>query len=403
MVGASEAGGVSRTDGQPSIGLAIAKTEQAATVEVAHAVQNRLDELLADLPPGLEIVPILDQSTFIDQSIDGLVREGLLGALFAVLVIFLFLAHVPTTVVAALSIPLSVLVALGALKVGDLTLNIITLGALAVAVGRVVDDSIVVLENIYRHVRIGGEPPAQAVITATREVASAITSSTLTTVAVFLPLGLVGGITGQLFLPFAITVTVALLASLVVALTVTPVLGRYLVGRATPGVHRDGWLQRTYDRTLRWSLGHRPAVLGLAVASFVGAAVLVPSIPTAFLPAQADKFVLVNVAPDPGLSQERLLDATERIEEGLAADPEVTHYQTTLGSGERPPDASSGDRRPRPGRRHDLRPARRRRRPDGDLEPPRVGARRDVAGRSGDRREPPGIAHQPCSTHGQRG
>ncbi len=332
-VATSGSGGVSRTDGEPSIGLAIAKTEQAATVEVAHAVQARLDELLADLPAGLEVVPILDQSTFIDKSIDGLVREGLLGALFAVLVIFLFLAHVPTTLVAALSIPLSVLVALGALKVGDLTLNIITLGALAVAVGRVVDDSIVVLENIYRHVRIGGEPPAQAVITATREVASAITSSTLTTVAVFLPLGLVGGITGQLFLPFAITVTVALLASLIVAVTITPVLGRYLVGRAKPGEHRDGRLQRTYGRILRWSLGHRPAVLALAVASFVGAGVLVPAIPTAFLPAQADKFVLVNVAPDPGLSQERLLDATELIEEGLAADPEVTHYQTTLGAG----------------------------------------------------------------------
>lgn len=332
-VGVSEAGGVSRTDGEPSIGIAIAKTEQAATVEVAHGVQDRLDELLDDLPAGLQVVPILDQSTFIDKSIEGLVREGLLGALFAVLVIFLFLTHVPTTLVAALSIPLSLLIALGALKVGDLTLNIITLGALVVAVGRVVDDSIVVLENIYRHVRIGGEPPAQAVVTATREVASAITSSTVTTVAVFVPLGLVGGITGQLFLPFAITVSVALLASLVVAVTITPVLARYLVGRAAPGEHREGRLQRVYDRTLRWSLGHRPAVLALALGSFVAAVALVPSIPTAFLPAQADKFVLVNVAPDPGLSRDRLLEATERIEDGLAADSEVTHYQTTLGSG----------------------------------------------------------------------
>jgi len=325
-------GGLSRTNGEPSIGLSVSKTEEAATVEVAHAVEERLDELLDELPEGLEVVTILDQSIFIDQSIEGLVREGVLGAVFAVLVILAFLRHLPTTLVAAVSIPLSVLIALGALKVGDLTLNIITLGALAVAVGRVVDDSIVVLENIYRHVKIGGEPPRQAVITATGEVASAITSSTITTVAVFVPLGLVGGLVGQLFLPFAITVTVALLASLLVALTVIPVLGGALVGRASPGEHPDGPLQRGYVATLRWALASRVLVLGLAAASLAGAGLLVPAIPTAFLPAQSDKFVVVNVRPDPGLTREALVDALADVEAGLDDDDEVTDYQSTLGA-----------------------------------------------------------------------
>ena len=325
-------GGLSRTNGEPSIGLSISKTEAAATVEVAEAVEARLTELLDDLPDGLEVVTILDQSVFINQSIEGLVREGVLGAIFAVLVILAFLRHLPTTLVAAVSIPLSVLIALGALKIGDLTLNIITLGALAVAVGRVVDDSIVVLENIYRHVKIGGEPPRQAVITATGEVASAITSSTITTVAVFVPLGLVGGLVGQLFLPFAITVSVALLASLLVALTVIPVLGRALVGRATPGAHPDGPLQRGYVAILRWALRNRLLVLALAAVSLVGAVLLVPAIPTAFLPAQSDKFVIVNVQPEPGLAREAVVDAVAALEDGLNGDDEVTDYQATLGS-----------------------------------------------------------------------
>ena len=138
------------------------------------------------------------------------------------LVIFLFLLNIRSTVVAAVSIPLSLLAAIIAMSVSGITINIMTLGGLAVAVGRVVDDSIVVLENIYRH-RSQGEPIGDAVLNGTREVASAITSSTLTTIAVFLPLGVVGGLISQFFLPFALTVTYALLASLIVALTVVPV------------------------------------------------------------------------------------------------------------------------------------------------------------------------------------
>ena len=164
-----------------------------------------------------------DLSDFITESTNGLLREGGLGALFAILTIFLFLFSVRSTLVAAISIPLSILTALVVMQLTGISLNIMTLGGLAVAVGRVVDDAIVVLENIYRH-RALGENRMQASLNGPKEVAGAITASTLTTVAVFLPLGFVGGLVSQFFLPFALTVTFALLASLICALTVVPVL-----------------------------------------------------------------------------------------------------------------------------------------------------------------------------------
>ena len=181
---------------------------------------------------------------FIKESADGLVREGGLGAIFAILTIFLFLFSIRATVVAAISIPLSILTALVIMQLTGVTINIMTLGGLAVAVGRVVDDAIVVLENIYRH-RSLGEDRLTASINGPREVAGAITASTLTTVAVFLPLGFVGGLVSQFFLPFALTVTFALLASLLCALTVVPVLAYFLIRTVDPNVDESGEPKRS--------------------------------------------------------------------------------------------------------------------------------------------------------------
>ena len=204
--------------------------------------------------------------SFILESSEGLLREGGLGAVFAVLTIFLFLFSLRSTFVAAVSIPLSILTALVVMQVAGITLNILTLGGLAVAVGRVVDDAIVVLENIYRH-RALGEDRLTAVINGPREVAGAITASTLTTVAVFLPLGFVGGFVSQFFLPFALTVTFALLASLIVALTVVPVLAYLLIGRVKLNVDETGepknsfWV-RIYDPAIRFVLRNRWTKVG---------------------------------------------------------------------------------------------------------------------------------------------
>ena len=169
---------------------------------VAEAVQEKLDEIAARNADTITVTTVSDLSDFIEESTEGLLREGGLGAVFAILTIFLFLWSVRSTLVAAISIPLSILTALVVMQIAGISLNIMTLGGLAVAVGRVVDDAIVVLENIYRH-RALGEDRLTASINGPREVAGAITAATVTTVGVFLPLGFVGGIVSQLFLPFA--------------------------------------------------------------------------------------------------------------------------------------------------------------------------------------------------------
>ncbi len=220
---------ISRVNGKPSLTLMVTKTVDGNTVTVAQGVRALLPDLARGLGDNAAFATVFDQSPFIEQSIHDLTVEGGMGLAMAIFVILLFLGSLRPTLITALSIPLSLFIALVGLWVGGFTLNILTLGALTVAIGRVVDDSIVVIENIKRHNSLGHTGP-DAIVAAVKEVAGAITSSTLTTVAVFLPIGLVGGQAGEMFRPFAVTVTVALLASLLVALTVVPVLASWFMG-----------------------------------------------------------------------------------------------------------------------------------------------------------------------------
>ena len=326
--------GVSRTDGQPSVALSVVKSSDANTVDVTRAVEARMAELSDRL--DLDVVYAYRSADFIEQSIEGLVREGGLGAAFAVFIIFLFLLNVRSTLVAAMSIPLSVMAGLLLMLVGGVSLNIMTLGGLAVAVGRVVDDAIVVLENIFRHHRANREPIGQAVIEGTREVSTAITSSTITTVAVFLPIGFVGGLVTQFFLPFSLTVTFALLASLAVALTVVPVLAYFLVprvrhapGAGEPGA-KDTVVQRLYTPLLRTALRFRWLTLAAAAGVFAISMALVPLIPTAFLNAGSDKILSVTVAPPPGTTAAATLERAIEAERLIDADPAVISYHTSV-------------------------------------------------------------------------
>lgn len=329
--------GYARTNGAPALSLSVSKTSNANTVTVAEQVTATLDELDREFGDDVSITIVSDLSTFIKESRDGLVKEGGLGALFAVLTIFLFLFNLRSTIVAAVSIPLSILAALVIMQATGVTLNIMTLGGLAVAVGRVVDDAIVVLENIYRH-RALGESKLTAVIAGPREVASAITSATVTTVGVFLPLGFVGGLVSQFFLPFALTVTFALLASLICALTVVPVLAYLLIDKVKLNVDKDGeprnslWI-RAYTPTIRFALrsrGTKFGVIGLASAMFIGTSVLLPLLPTAFINAGSEKILSVTVAPPSGTSSAAVLERTRRAEEILAADRHVKLVQTSI-------------------------------------------------------------------------
>jgi HAE1 family hydrophobic/amphiphilic exporter-1 len=219
---------ISRTNGLDSLGIQVTKTQEGNTVAISNGVEAKIDELVEKLGGDVEINTVFDQGPFVEKQLENLSIEGSLGLTFAILIILVFLTSIRSTLVTAISIPTSLLVTFIGLWVSGYSLNLFTLSALTIAVGRVVDDSIVVIENINRHLSYG-EPKKRAIIDAVKEVAGAITSATITTVAVFLPVALVGGIVGELFRPFSFSFTIALLASLVVSLTIVPVLAYWFL------------------------------------------------------------------------------------------------------------------------------------------------------------------------------
>ncbi|CAN5628918.1 hypothetical protein BH24ACT22_BH24ACT22_13890 [soil metagenome] len=275
----SNISGISRTNGEPSLGLNITKDGDANTVEVSDGVRDALGEVRDEV--GDEQVNIIfDSAEDVKDSVTGLVEKALIGAAVAILIILLFLRSIRATLVTAVSLPTSVLAALLFSWGDNLTLNIITLAGLTIAVGRVVDDAIVVLENSYRYVQEGYEPE-EAALKGTTEVASAITSSTLSTIAVFLPLGLVGGIVSEFFLPLSLTVAFALAASLIVAVTIIPVLVSVFIKRVpkkekTPNSRAS---RRSSNRGggggRRWILRMILGVAALVLAGVAAAAIAI--------------------------------------------------------------------------------------------------------------------------------
>lgn len=229
---------IALVDGEPAIILSITKTQASNTVDVSHAVQELLPSLRSELGDDVTFTTVLDQAPYIERSVEALAVEGVLGLAFAILVILVFLWSLRSTIVTAVSIPVSVLMTFVGMWAAGYSLNVLTLGALTLSIGRVVDDSIVVIENIKRHL-VFQPSRSKAILDAVREVAGAITASTITTVIVFLPLAFVSDITGELFRPFALTVTIALLSSLVVALTIVPVLASRLLKRPKQAVEAE--------------------------------------------------------------------------------------------------------------------------------------------------------------------
>jgi HAE1 family hydrophobic/amphiphilic exporter-1 len=338
---------LTRTDGEATLGVSVTMAADGNAVEISRQVREKLDEWGEAADSKLTVA--FDQGPQVEKAISGLTTEGLLGLLFAVLVILLFLLSVRSTLVTAVSIPLSVVVALIALYTGDLSLNLLTLGALTIAVGRVVDDSIVVLENIKRHLGYG-EEKERAVLDGTREVAGAVTASTLTTVAVFLPIAFVGGIAGELFGPFSITVTVALLASLLVSLTIVPVLAFWFLKR--PAVPTDPTeaaaarqaalekekrspLQRAYVPVLKFATTRRWVTLLIAVLIFGGTLGLAGSLETNFIDNAGGTALQGTQKLPPGSSLTARDDAARKLEGVLEETDEVETYQITVGTDNR--------------------------------------------------------------------
>nr|HET6903617.1 efflux RND transporter permease subunit [Ktedonobacteraceae bacterium] len=328
---------LTRTNGKPSLGISITKTASGNSVTISQALNVMLPGLQTKLGHNSRIAIISDQAPSIQKSISDLASEGLMGAAFAMLVILLFLFSIRSTLVTAISIPLSVVIALIALWTQGDSLNVLTLSALAVAIGRVVDDSIVVLENIYRHLQ-GGEDKLTAVLAGTREVATAVTGSTLTTVAVFLPLAFIGGVTGEYTHPLALTVTIALLASLLVALTVIPVLAYWFlkepkhVSEQEQAHKKPNILERGYIPLISWVIRHRVVTLLLAVLLLASSFALFPLLSVnAYGTQTTTSFSFTQQLPL-NASLEKTNQAAHQVEGVLAGIPGIQTYQVTIGT-----------------------------------------------------------------------
>ncbi len=343
---------IARVNGNSVLSIAFTKTQDANTVAISHAVEEKLTELQDKLGGDVTIVTVFDQAPYVEKSLENLTTEGLLGLGFAVLIILVFLMSVRSTLVTAISIPTSVLITFIGLSAFDYSLNLFTLSALTIAIGRVVDDSIVVIENINRHLSYG-EEKKQAIIRSVREVAGAITAATITTVAVFLPIALVGGLVGELFRPFSFTFAIALVASLFVSLTIVPVLAYWFLKSPKGIVHeseeaarqheaevreaeeakeRKSWLQRGYIPVLNWTQ-RRPVVTLLAsFLILVFTFGLVPQLKTDFIGSSGSNSFVLNQTLPAGATFEQQDEAAAKLEAVLLDEPAVDVVQTTIGS-----------------------------------------------------------------------
>jgi HAE1 family hydrophobic/amphiphilic exporter-1 len=349
--------GYSSVNGKPSVTLSITKIAAGNTVTVSKTVRDDIPALEKQLGGNTKFIVVSDQAPSVTTSINSLAIEGGLGLIFAVVVIFFFLFSVRSTLVTAISIPVSVLLTFLGMTAANYTLNVITLAAVTIAIGRVVDDSIVVIENIKRHISLG-EEKLVAIKAAVREVAVAVTASTVTTVAVFLPVAFVGDITGELFRPFALTVTMALLSSLFVALTIVPVLAYWFLGnKKMEHKHAEGEptpdavahaaqggtaydeletptrLQKVYLPVIRWTLKFPAIVLVLALLVLAGSGLAATGLKTNFIGNSGQNTLTVTQTLPLGTSLDAQHTASEVVEQKLESIDGVKTVLLTIGSG----------------------------------------------------------------------
>lgn len=388
--GYKERDAISRINGREAVEVAVYKEGDANTVAVADAVTFRLGQLKGMLPGDLKLEKVYDQSTFIRQAVDEVTNAGIFGGLLAIVVLFIFLRDLKSTIIIGVSIPVSVIATFNLMYGYDITLNIMSLGGIALGIGMLVDNSIVVLENISRH-RALGKSVVDAARDGASEVGKAVIASTLTTVAVFFPLVFVEGIAGQLFRDQALTVTFSLLASLIVAITLIPMLSsisrssevveplelppsrtrfggifrriRIFVFYTSPQfiVRTMKWVVRItgavlsfilgpflkafeagymamenrYPKVIDWALGHRFAVLGTAVAMFVMSLMMIPLLGVELIPSLSQGEYTVELRLPPGTPLEQTDDVIRRVQESAAGDDRISASFAVSGSGNR--------------------------------------------------------------------
>lgn len=336
---------ISRTNGEDAIAIQIIKAQTANTVTVVNAVKDLIEEQKEE-NPSLVIDVTLDQGEPIEASVFAMIEKALFGGAIAVLIILLFLRDWRSTIISIISIPVSIFMALLVLNWLEITLNIMTLGAITVAIGRVIDDSIVVVENIYRRLHLKGEKlTGRALIReATIEMFKPILSSTLVTIAVFAPLIFVGGMVGELFLPFALTMSFALIASLIVAVTIVPALShtmffKKLYSEKEESNHKEvGKMALWFKGFLEKCLNHKWITSILSIALLVGSLMLTPIIGFSFMGSEVEKMMYVTYTPGTGETMRETLHNIEEVEEEMnfRNDISITQLSITTEAGADP-------------------------------------------------------------------
>nr|WP_246603035.1 efflux RND transporter permease subunit [Sporosarcina aquimarina] len=328
---------VSRTNGEDAIAIQILKGQQANTVDVVNAVKKLIKEEEKSID-GLVVDVSLDQGEPIEKSVSTMIEKALFGGAIAILIILLFLRDFKSTIISIVSIPVSIFMALLLLNWMDITLNIMTLGAITVAIGRVIDDSIVVVENIYRRLHLKTEKLSGRALVreATIEMFKPIMSSTLVTVAVFAPLIFVGGMVGELFMPFALTMTFALGASLIVAITIVPALSHFLFrkklyGEKTESNHKEaGKLANWYKGILSWTLNHKVITSIISIVLLAGSVALTPLIGFSFMGSEEEKTMYLTYTPETGELMEDTLANIEVVEQELLKRDDIDIVQLSV-------------------------------------------------------------------------
>jgi len=350
--GAEEPRTEARLNGQPAVTLVVSKQSGQNTVAVAEAVKGRLQDIQKNLPPGFKTQIVGDQSIFIKASIESIQKHLIEGSILAAIVVFIFLWSFRSTVIAALAIPTSLIATFGLMAAMGFTLNQITMLALTLMVGIVIDDAIVVLENIFRFIEEKGMPPFQAAIEGTREIGLAVMATTLSLLAVFLPVGFMGGIVGRFMSSFGLTSSFAIAVSLLVSFTLTPMLAARLIKRSNdaeegpierriePSDHGSKQsrfyrpVERTYTRLLTWSMAHRWVIVTSCLIVILSIVPLFMFVGKNFLPVDDQSQFEINVRAPEGSTLATTSTLAERISADIRKLPGVTDTLTTIGGGQ---------------------------------------------------------------------
>ena len=348
--GVKEKTSLSRVNGKTAAGLNILRQSGSNTVRVADAINRQLEWIRKELPPDMRITVARDNSTFIRDSVNDVIFDILYGGLLAVIVVYLFLANLRSTIISAIALPTSIIASFIIMYALNFTLNIISLLALSLAVGLLIDDAIVVIENIYRHMQ-QGETPMEAAKAATSEIGLAVMATTFTIVAVFVPIAFMPGIVGRFFYQFGITVSVSVLVSLFVAFTLTPMLSSRWLSEADEKLTNEGSILRRalyyfnhfferlsekYQKAIAWSLGHRLTTILVALGIFFLSFFVMRFLGTSFFPSSDQSEFIITINAAPGSSLEQTSDLLAAIETVVQKRPEVTLMMTTIGAGNDP-------------------------------------------------------------------